>query len=276
MRASGVVGLALLATTTAAAAEEPSVAARPARARAAPTRRPRPARSLAVFEPDHASAPSYRYANMGAETCLAELAARQIAHTRVPEAPGVLMPVRIPESVGGVRYHTALAHAARAASPYEVFDCRLVLALHDLSKILVRHGVDDVVTFSAWRPPGKRWPEGRLAHRHPGALAVDVKALRGNAPATSGSSDAPPAGGEGRFALDVEADYHGAIGQPSCGPNAQAPTPPSDNATRLRAIVCEAVSERLFTSVLTPNHDHAHRNHLHLELTPGVPWRLVR
>jgi hypothetical protein len=220
---------------------------------------------------------------MGAETCLGELASRRIAHTRVAEAPGVLVPVRVPEGVGGVRYHTALASDARATSPYEVFDCRLVLALDDLSKILVRHGVDEVVTFSAWRPPGKRWPAGRLAHRHPGALAVDVKTLRGHTsakelPATEvpATEASPPGAPANRFSLEIEDDYRGAIGQPSCGPRAQEPSEPAENAKRLRAIVCEAVGERLFTSVLTPNHDHAHRNHLHLELTPGVPWRIVR
>jgi len=28
--------------------------------------------------------------------------------------------------------------------------------------------------------------------------------------------------------------------------------------------------------VLTPHHDRAHQNHVHLELVPDVPWSYVR
>lgn len=262
MRGIWLLGIALVAHAGFAAAESP---APPRRGRVAVAARARkPSRSLATYESDYASAPSYRYGNLDAPGCLAELAARGVVHTRVDEAPGVLAPVRLPEGVGGVRYHTAVPAAARATNPHDVFDCRLVLALDDFSKLLLRHGIDDVVMFSVWRPPAKRWPKDKLAHRHPGALAIDVKTLR----STKLEGATPP--------LEVLDHYRGAIGEPSCGPNAQSPSPPSDEATRLRAIVCEAVEARLFTSVLTPNHDRAHANHLHLEVTPGVPWRLVR
>jgi len=226
--------------------------------------RARASRPLASELPDPATAPSYRYANLEKPACLAELAARGIAFKPVDEAPGVLAPVRIPEGVGGVRYHTALPPAERATSPYEVFDCRLVLALDDFSAILRTRGIDEVVTFSAWRPPRKGWPKDKLAERHPGGLAIDIKTLR-----RSGARD-PDA------VLEVEDDYHGKIDAPSCGPDAFVAEDPSSRTVTLRELVCEAIAARLFTSVLTPNHDHAHRNHLHLDLAPGVNWRIVR
>lgn len=226
--------------------------------------RPHPRRSLATFEPGYADAPSYRYANLSAEACYAELQTRGIEHTRVDEAPGVLAPVRIPNSVGGVRYHTALPPERRASSPYEVFDCRLVLALHDFSKIVLAHGYDDVITFSGWRPPGSMWPKDKLARRHPGALAVDIQAFR-----KSGDT-------ENQESLSITLDYHGQIDAPSCGPEAQKPNPQTEKATKLRQIVCEAAEQKMFSSILTPNHDRPHYDHLHVEVTPDVKWRLVR
>lgn len=35
------------------------------------------------------------------------------------------------------------------------------------------------------------------------------------------------------------------------------------------------VAARLFTVVLTPNHNRAHKNHFHLDLTAGVKWFIV-
>lgn len=237
----------------------------PAAAAATPHRRVAHAKaSLATFDPEATSAPSYRYANLSREACLGELTERQIEYLAVADAPGVLAPVRIPNGVGGVRYHTQLPAPERTSSPWEVFDCRLVLALADFSTILKAHGYDEAIIFSGWRPPGKRWPQNKLADRHPGGLAVDVKQLR--------KSSAP----DGSETLDITANYHGSIGSPSCGPTAQLPNPPEPKATELRAIYCEAVAARIFTSMLSPNHNRAHFNHFHLEVTPIVTWRLIR
>jgi hypothetical protein len=207
---------------------------------------------------------------MGGDACKAELNRRGVKYVVVDEAPGVLAPVRIPEGVGGVRYHTELAEAARATSPWEVFDCRLVLALDDFSKILVAHGVTEAITFSGWRPPGKHWPDGKLAERHPGGLAVDIKSLhkpRANRDELDDEDDEW---------LVVQADYNSQIGQQSCGAAASPPSPATAKALELRKIVCDAAEQRIFTSMLTPSYNRAHFNHLHLEVTPEVKWRLVR
>lgn len=219
----------------------------------------------ARFDPDWEKHPSARYAAMTAGACTAELDRRGITYTPVKEAPGVLAPVRLPKDVGGVVYRTEIAAHLRGTNPYDVFDCRLVLALHDFSHVLLAHDVEEVHIFSAWRPPGKRWEEGKLGHRHPGALAID--AYRFLKKAAPGQTD--------RVSLEVERDFHGSIGAPVCGPGAAAPVPATPEAKELRSIACEAADQHFFTSILTPGYNRAHRNHFHLEVTPDVKWVLV-
>ena len=126
----------------------------------------------AAMPKDYASAPSYKYAQLSAPACYAELRKRKVAFSRVAKARGVLAPVRIQKGLRGIRFHTLLPPAKRASSVWEVFDCRLVLALHDFSKILKSHNIDDVVIFSAWRPPSKKWKKGKIGKRHPGIVSV--------------------------------------------------------------------------------------------------------
>jgi hypothetical protein len=227
-------------------------------------------KSSAEVDESYATAPSYRYGMLGADACVEELERRGIVFTRVEEAPGVLAPVRIPDGVGGVTFRTALPRDKAAESPWEVFDCRLVLALHDFAAILGGYGIDAVEIYSAWRPPPKRWPKGKLATRHPGALAVDVARFGKLVPADR-EEDAPR-----RLWISVQKSWHGSIGAVTCGDRASPPRKKVAEAKELRAIVCKAASERLFTTILTPNHDRAHYNHFHLEVTPEVTWRMVR
>lgn len=237
----------------------------------------------ATFEQDWKSAPSAKYGRLSAPACRSELMKRKIPFTKVAEAPGVLAPVRIPKGVGGIAFHTLVLPKDRP-TPWEVFDCRLVLALHDFSAMLRKHGIDDVVIFSAWRPPPPKWPEGKLATRHPGALAVDVMRLRWNKPVepaegAKGEGGGEPQGSEPKTEpvwIDVKKDFHGRIGDKTCGPGARSPRRKTPESETLRAVVCEAAAARLFTSMLTPNHDRHHHDHLHLEVTPDVKWRMVR
>ena len=215
--------------------------------------------------PDKDKNVAMRYAALSPAECTAELGRRDIAFTPVEKAPGVSAPVRLAGPVGGVSYHTEAPEHARATSPFEVFDCRLVLALSDFSKVLVSHDIDEVTMFSAWRPPGKGWEEGHAGRRHPGGLAMDAKAFAKKA-----------APGKARVWLDVEKDFHGKLGAVPCGPGAQAPMPASPGARELRSVICEAADQHFFSSILTPNYDRAHRNHFHLEVTPDVEWYLVR
>lgn len=218
------------------------------------------------FHPDWEKHPATRYATMGAAECTEELRRRKIDFTPVKRAPGVQIPVRLPKDVGGVVYRTEIAAPLRATNPYDVFDCRLVLALDDFSKVLRAHDIDEVLMFSAWRPPGKRWPDGQVGTRHPGAMAIDAYRF--------GKKLGP--GQSSRVWLDVLQDFHGSLGASPCGTGARPPAPSTKEARELRSIACEAADQHLFTAILTPNYNRAHRNHFHLEVTPEVRWSLVR
>jgi hypothetical protein len=179
---------------------------------------------------------------------------------------GVEMPVRLAGPVGGVVFRTDYPDAQRPTLPFEVFDCRLVVALSDFARILREHDVTGVRIFSAYRPP----PAGALRasadslHGHPAGLAVDLRLFERNG--------APP--------LDVLRDFHGYIGKDPCGPGAASEANETESharATReLRSIFCAGARARLFHLMLSPNYDKPHRNHFHVEVRPGVRWFIVR
>ena len=226
-------------------------------ARPKKTTRARRARIASTI--DATTTAAYRYGAIEPEACAAELTTRGVSFEREEEpARGVLAPVRLTAPLRGVTFRTDQSEDARATSRWEVADCRLVLALDDLAQILARHGIVEVRHYSMWRPPSKRWPEDKQGTRHAGAMAIDVGRL----------IDADG------VVLDVEDDFHGRIGARTCGKDAR-PRKNTPAALRLREILCEAVAARLFNVVLTPNHNRAHRNHFHMEVTAGVRWFMV-
>jgi hypothetical protein len=202
--------------------------------------------------------PAVRYARLGREACEAELARRSVPFAPVGEARGVLAPVRLTGPLHGVTFRTGLPASKRASSPWEIVDCRLALSLDDFAAQLEGHDVAQVIHYSVYRPRSKRWPDGRLASRHPGALAIDA----GSFVKRDGTT------------LEVERDFHGRIGAPTCGPGA-SPKPATPESLELRRILCDAADARLFNVMLSPDYNWAHRNHLHLEVTAGARWFVV-
>ncbi len=214
---------------------------------------------LLSFASDVAQTPAYRYAQLDRAAWEAELTQRGIPFTPVADARGVLAPVRLAGPIRGIAYHSGIPEKDRATSPYEIFDCRLVLALDDFSALLAQHDVVEVLHLSAYRPPSsKRWPAGKIGQRHDGALALDA----GVFVRRDGST------------LNVEKDFHGRIGARTCGPST-GPSPATPEAIELRRIVCEAADAHLFQVELTPDYNWQHRNHFHLEVTAKVGWFLV-
>jgi hypothetical protein len=232
-----------------------------------------PKRPRTVDDPAWASAPSHRHASMSRERCLVELRRLGVRFREAGPARGVLAPIRLEGPLGGVVWRTELSAAERATSPHELLDCRLALALHELGPALVARGIDEAVVHSFWRPPPASWPLDQPHVRHPGGLAVDVKRfLRGTAGASeTASPGAPPSKSND---LVVARDWRPAIGTPPCASDARV-DPPTAEATELRSLFCELARERRFTSMLSPNYDRAHHDHFHLELRPGVRWRIV-
>ncbi len=222
----------------------------------------KPKKPRVTEEAGWAETPAAKYAALTGTACLRELRQRKVQFAEVESARGVAIPVRLKGPLGGVLYRTELPPAERADTPHEVMDCRLVLALHDLSALLVKRDIEEALIFSAWRPPAKSWPADKHAIRHPGGLAIDLRRL-----VKKSSGGAKPKD------LVVLRDWKPARGQAPCTKEARAAG--SADAQELRAIFCDADDLRLFTSMLSPNYDQAHENHFHLEIRPEVRWRLV-
>ncbi|MBK6698259.1 MAG: extensin family protein [Myxococcales bacterium] len=204
--------------------------------------------------------PAVTYAGLDASACQSELTRRGVSFQSVDTARGVLAPLRLTGPIRGVTFRSTLPEKARATAAWEIVDCRLALALDDFAAILAERDVKEVVHFSMYRPPPLRgWIDGMLGKRHTGALAIDA--------ARFVKSDGTT--------LDVETHFGGRIGQKTCGTSA-APQPKSTEGRVLREIVCEAADKHLFNVQLTPHYNRAHKNHLHLEVTPGVKWFLIR
>lgn len=248
-------GFSVLVRTAFAIAAAVLLLATPASAPARP-RKPR-----VRYEDPRASRPSAVYASMGRRACLDALAARKIDVSVVESAPGVRFPVRLRGSIAGVAFRTDAPAIERASSPAEVFDCRLVLALHDFAKVLAAHGIDEVRIASAWRPAKRGRSTDRPRIRHGGALAVDVKRL--------GKKLAP--GEATKRWLTIATDFRAAIDEPVCAVP-KSPLPAA--AKELRQITCEARDRKAFTAILTPAYNRAHHDHLHVEIRPGVTWSL--
>lgn len=240
------VALAVMIAMVAAAAPAE------ARKRKKHKRRPNPR----VEHPaEAANSPAARYAELTPEVCLAELTARGVPFSSEPNQD-IAAAVRLTGPIRGVEFRSGAPAAERAVSPYELADCRLVLALDDYATILARHDVVTVIHYSMFRPPRAR---DRRSSKHHAALAIDI----GRLIRRDGT------------ALSVLDDFSGRIGaRPTCGPGAR-PRRDTANAREIRAILCEAIDERLFHIALTPNYNRPHRNHYHLELNPGARWFLT-
>jgi len=215
-------------------------------------------RNRATFPSDVTSTPAYKIAQLDRKSCLLELSRRQIAYKLEDEAPGVKTPIRLKGALGRIRFGTGYSESERERLPYEILDCRLVVALDEWTSVLEAHGVSDVIFSSGFRP-SKAVAEGTDGKRHSGALALDVHAFR----LRTGEE------------LVVERDFHGRLDAPVCGPDAPLPAPNTPEARELRSIICSSAEMRVFQSILTPNFDIHHANHFHLEVTPNVRWFIL-
>jgi hypothetical protein len=236
--------------------------ARASKAKARKKSRPRPGRKAhdphVVFPADADVAPAVQYAGLDEQACARELAERNVSYVAAEPSRGVLYPVRLTGPVRGIAVHGEERESKRPTSPYEIFDCRLVLAVDDLAQMLAPRGVVAIVHLSVYRPPPRGFAEGRAGTRHDGALAIDVARFE----KADGS------------VLDVDRHFNGRIGTETCGPGT-GPNPATPEATELRTLFCDAAEARYFNVMLSPDYDRKHKNHFHLEVAANVKWFLV-
>lgn len=212
-----------------------------------------------VKPPDYAATAAARYAGLDSAACLQELTGRRVQHETPASVTGVDAPVRITGPVHGVKL-TLINRAADEARNADaaIMDCRLALALDDLTAKLAARKIVEMGFISAYR----RDDTGHVkaGERHPAGLAIDVAWMKRN---------------DGRE-VNVRKDFQGRIGARTCGPRAEQPKARSEGTSFLRELVCEAASERMFNLVLTPNYDRAHHDHLHFEVRRNIDWILVQ
>ncbi len=200
------------------------------------------------------SAPAVRYAELTPAACRAELKQRNLPLTpEKKQVRGIADPVRITGDLNGVRIISP-----PSPSPFGLLDCRLGLALDDLTKLLASHGIAQIYIGSMYREGAK------IAHRghksqHGYGLAMDILSLRHQ---------------DGRL-LKVERDWHGGVGDASCGPDAVIHEPDASSIL-LRNVICAVARAHIFHHMLTPGSNRAHRDHFHFDVKRGANYQYVR
>lgn len=231
---------------TAKRREPPPAPPEPQRTRE-PASAPRYALStMRPAEPERRSAPG---------TCYAKLERAGIRYERVDkgEAQGVQFPTRLLGPIGGVEI---VQHDKHAPQFQSVLDCRLALAVLTWAPSLRRAGVNRIEHYSIYRPGARVGGTGKKSG-HSNGMALDAARFRLD-------------GGE---VVDVLTDWEDRDrGGAPCPRRADE----GWQSRLLRGLVCDAVDRNLFQVVITPHHDRAHENHVHLELRPEVDWTYVR
>jgi hypothetical protein len=195
-------------------------------------------------------------AALGAEPCFEWLDTLGIDHERDPEVEGaaldqVAAPLRLLGPIAGVTY----AHVGRSPT-HELIDCRLVVALAHWGRLLRAAGVTRVEHMSVFRPEARVNGTAKPS-AHATALAMDTARFHL----------------EDGTELDVLEDWADKKrGAPPCDEREGEP----EAQALLRRLVCEAVDDDLFQVVITPHHNRAHRNHVHVEIVPDVDWSFIR
>ena len=137
-----------------------------------------------------------------------------------------------------------------------LMDCRLVLAIEEVSRVLMAPaGVVEVRHMSTFRPGARVRSTGKVSG-HASALAVDLRYVIFD----DGSR------------YDVKTDWV----ERTRGADPCATTDKELKAGMIRAWVCQSSAAHVFRVVVTPHHDDAHHNHVHLEVRPDVSWVWIR
>jgi hypothetical protein len=180
------------------------------------------------------------------QTCAGKLKRAGVGFTTAPPRAGVAHPVRVQIPLGGISYF-----AAGALRPEKrmFMDCRLALALKRMAPTLRARGIVAVEHYGIYEYRCIAGTNPCVLSQHAHATAIDLHEFR----AKSGR------------AYNVESDW---VIDPDSEPTCTAPTQTAKDRF-LHELICEWRRLGLFKIILTPNYNAEHRNHVHVDLTPG-------
>ncbi len=146
-----------------------------------------------------------------------------------------------------------------------LLSCEMVSRLQVIADIVSRHGVDQVVVVSAWRPRPR-------TSFHTMGLGMDIMRFHLVEPQ-------PGPRGEMSDWLNVFNDFLATPDLDTCDPaifEEDSPLGDNERGRRLSRIACELHASGVFGSVLTPNYNPGHRDHFHIDIRPDDPRIFLR
>ena len=143
-------------------------------------------------------------------------------------------------NLGGVWY------GKRRQDAKFIVACELAERMFALSKILKRHGVTNAQVISSYRAKP-------VVSYHSLGLGLDISKFK--------FEDGKTINFERGFELTPEIE--------TCPVQ-------SAGAKRLHRLFCDIAASRLFSTVLSPNYNEGHRDHLHLDIRPDEARMFVR
>ncbi|MEO7092946.1 MAG: extensin family protein [Polyangiales bacterium] len=192
--------------------------------------------------------------NMDELACNKELKKLKIPHVRAVGAAKIDQPIIVTGAINGVHFDTGRPYKQRTIATGDAIDCRLAIALHDLTKVVKKHGITTVLVKSFHRPNQVIVdPNAPLRHRI--GFAIDIAGFKTKK----------------GVVWNVQKDFNGKIGQQTCGANAAKPVPDTKTARELWSIFCQLNASQAFDSGISPNYNASHFDHVHFDLTTDHP-----
>lgn len=204
--------------------------------------------SLPAIQPVRGVAPR-AISNLSSAECMSQLRALGVSFestTNRRARSDVEAPLMPSGRVGGVSIEfTGRRDQGR------VIDCRLLLAIYAWAPALRARGVTRIRHLSGFRPGSRVRTTGRPSG-HSRGLAFDPRFFDFD---------------DGRT-FDILEDWED---RTRGGSLCEVKNEGAETA-EVRALVCHAIDAGLFQVVVSPHHNDAHQNHLHLEVVPGATW----
>ncbi len=197
---------------------------------------------------------SINIGNLDELACNKELKRLKIPHVRAPGAAKIDQPIIVTGAINGVHFDTGRPYKLRSIATGDAIDCRLAVALHDLTKVVKKHGIGTVIVKSFHRP-NQTIVDPNAPLRHRIGFAIDVAGFKTKK----------------GVVWNVEKDFHGKIGQISCGAKAAKPVPDTKISRELWSTFCQVIGTEAFDSGISPNYNASHFDHVHFDLTTDHP-----